>query len=56
MTLYAIVASVTTAAFVIPSVVLLTSPVMWYKEHHWNFSVLQRIHLSNFVMFMVLKL
>jgi hypothetical protein len=29
---------------------------MWYKEHHWNFSVLQRIHLSNFVMFMVLKL
>jgi hypothetical protein len=35
-------------AFFIPLVALLTSsPVMWRKEHLWNFSVLQREHPSN---------
>jgi hypothetical protein len=35
-------------AFVIPLLALLTSsPVIWRQEHLWNFSVLQRVHLSN---------
>jgi hypothetical protein len=38
----------TTAAFVIPLVTQLTSsPVMWRKEHPWNFRVLQRVHFFN---------
>jgi hypothetical protein len=33
-----------------PLVALLTSsPLMGHKKHLWNFSVLQRIHLSNLV-------
>jgi hypothetical protein len=45
-----IVVSDTTTAFFIPLVALLTSsPVMWDGEHFWNFTVLQRIHLSNFI-------
>jgi hypothetical protein len=37
-------------AFVIPFVALLTSTlVTWREEHLWNFSVLQRAHLSNLV-------
>jgi hypothetical protein len=40
----------TIVAFVIPSLALLTSsPVMLRKEHLWDSSVLQRIHLSDFV-------
>jgi hypothetical protein len=40
----------TTAAFVIPLVVVLaSSPVMWHEEHIWNFNVLQRVLLSNLV-------
>jgi hypothetical protein len=38
----------TIIAFVIPLVVLLMSlPVMCHKEHLWNFSVFQRVHLSS---------
>jgi hypothetical protein len=38
----------TILAFVISLVVLLTSSlVMGYKQHLWNFSVLQRVRLSN---------
>jgi hypothetical protein len=45
-----IVAFYTTVAFVIPSVALLTSmSVMWREEHLWNFSVLQRGHFSSLV-------
>jgi hypothetical protein len=37
-------------AFVIHFVGLLTSsPVMWREEHHWNFGVLQTVHLFNLV-------
>jgi hypothetical protein len=44
-TLDMIVAFDTIVAFVIPLVALLTSsPVMWRKEHLWNFRVLQRVH------------
>jgi hypothetical protein len=32
--------------FVIPSVAQLTSSPSWYVEPLWNFSVLQRVHLS----------
>jgi hypothetical protein len=40
----------TIIAFVNPLVALLTSSlVMWREEHFWNFSVLQRVHLSNLV-------
>jgi hypothetical protein len=36
--------------FIIPLVALKTSsPVMWRKEHLWNFSVLQRVQLSSLV-------
>jgi hypothetical protein len=35
----------TIVSFAIPLVALLTSsPMMWRKEHLWNFSVLQRVH------------
>jgi hypothetical protein len=45
MTLDTIVAFHTIVAFDIPLIALLTSsPVMWRKEHLWNFSVLQRVH------------
>jgi hypothetical protein len=38
--------------FVIPFVVVLTSsPVMWHKEHLWNFNVLQRVHVSSVLSF-----
>jgi hypothetical protein len=38
----------TTVAFLIPLVALLMSlPVMWHNEHIWNFSVLQRVHISS---------
>lgn len=30
-------------------VVMLISHLMWNEEHHWNFSVLQGVHLSNLV-------
>jgi hypothetical protein len=47
-TLDTIVAFDTIVALDIPLVALLTSPpVMWRKEHLWNFSVLQRVHLFN---------
>jgi hypothetical protein len=37
----------TTVVFVLPLVTLLTQlPVMWHKEHLWNFCVLQRVQLS----------
>jgi hypothetical protein len=37
-------------AFGIPLVSMLMSmPMMWCEEHLWNFSVLQRVHLSNLV-------
>jgi hypothetical protein len=50
MTLYTSVASDIIVSFVIPLVALLTSsPVMWREEHLWNFSVLERVHLSNLV-------
>jgi hypothetical protein len=40
----------TIAALYIPLIVLLTSlPVMWRKEHLWNYTVLQIVHLSNLV-------
>jgi hypothetical protein len=39
-----------TAAFIIPFCVLLTSsPVMWRKECHWNFSVLRPVHIFDLV-------
>jgi hypothetical protein len=42
----------TIAAFDTLLVALLASlPMMWYEEHLWNFSVLQRVHLSNLVAF-----
>jgi hypothetical protein len=28
---------------------LTASPVLWRKEHLWNFSVLQRVHISNLI-------
>jgi hypothetical protein len=41
----------TIVAFVIRSVApLMSLPMIWYEEHLWNFSVLQRVHLSNLVM------
>jgi hypothetical protein len=45
-------------AFVIPLVApLMLSPVMWRKEHLWNFSVLlQRVQLSNLVPVKLVKL
>jgi hypothetical protein len=24
-------------------------PAVWHEEHFWNFSVLQRVHLSNLI-------
>jgi hypothetical protein len=62
VTLYHIVATValdhivaevslgTIVAFAIPLVAVLTSsPVIWRNEHIWNFSALQRVHISNSV-------
>jgi hypothetical protein len=50
MTLDTIVAFDNVVVFVIPLVALLTSwPVMWRKEHLWNFSALKRGPLSNLV-------
>jgi hypothetical protein len=39
---------------IVPSVIplvslLISSPMKWHKEHLWNFSVLQRVHLSKLV-------
>jgi hypothetical protein len=46
VTLYTIVAFDTIVDFDIPFVAMLTSsPVIWRKEHVWNVSVLQRVHL-----------
>jgi hypothetical protein len=50
LTLNHIIATMTldiVVAFVITFIVLLSMPVMWYEEHLWNFSVLQRENLSN---------
>jgi hypothetical protein len=48
MTLESIVAFDTIVEFVMPLVALLMSlPMMWFEEHLWNASVLQRVHLSN---------
>jgi hypothetical protein len=48
MALDTIVASDTIVAFVTLLVSLMTSsPVMWLKEHLWNYSVLQRVQLCN---------
>jgi hypothetical protein len=48
MTLDTTVAFDTTVACVILLVALLMSlSMMWQKEHLWNFSVLQRVQLSN---------
>jgi hypothetical protein len=33
-------------------VLVFTIKSMWHKEHHWNFTVLQRVQLSNPVSFM----
>jgi hypothetical protein len=45
-----IVAFDTVVGYVITSVALLRpSPVIWRTECLWNFSVLQRVHLSNLV-------
>jgi hypothetical protein len=50
VTLDTIVAFDIIAALVIPLFVLLSaSPLMWCKEHHCDFSVLQRVHLSSLV-------
>jgi hypothetical protein len=39
-----------TVAFDIPFIALLTSSsAMWRKEHLWNFSAPQRVHLSSLV-------
>jgi hypothetical protein len=52
MTLDTIVAFDIIFAFVISLVSLLTAlPLMWRKEHLWNFSVLRRVHLSNLIIF-----
>jgi hypothetical protein len=48
MTLDTIVAF-TIVAFVVRLVALLSSPVMWRKEHIWNGCVLRRVHVSNLV-------
>jgi hypothetical protein len=43
---------VTTFAFAVSLVALLMSwPVIWHEEHLWNPSVLQRVHLSDLVIF-----
>jgi hypothetical protein len=48
--LYTIVAFDVIVLFVVPFLALLTSfPVMWRKERHCNFSVLQRVQLSYLV-------
>jgi hypothetical protein len=50
VTLDTIVPFDTGVAFDISLVALLTSStVMWRKEHLWNFTVLQRLHVSDFV-------
>jgi hypothetical protein len=38
--------------FIISLVTLLRSllSVVWHEEHLWNFSVLQRVHISNLVL------
>jgi uncharacterized protein YqhQ len=54
MTFNTIVAFNIIVSFVIPLVALLMPlPMMWHKEHHWNFRVLQRVHLSTLVRFEV---
>jgi hypothetical protein len=56
VTLDTIIAFYTVTAFVIPLVTLLTStPVTWREEHLWNFCVLQRLHLSNLVLYIPIK-
>jgi hypothetical protein len=53
VTLDNIVAFDTIFAFFISLVVLLvSSPVTWCEEHLWNFSLLQRVRLSNSVVLM----
>jgi hypothetical protein len=44
-----IVASDTTVTFIPLAAVLIPQPMMWLKEHFCNFSVLQRVHLSNLI-------
>jgi hypothetical protein len=56
MTLDTIYACDTIVAFVIPFVALLTSsPLLFREEDLWNFSVLQRVHFSNLVLFSCLN-
>jgi hypothetical protein len=53
-TLEATAAFNTIIAFVIPLVVMLLSmPLVWQEKHLWNFSILQRVYLSNLVMIMM---
>jgi hypothetical protein len=41
-------------ALIVPLLALMTSmPVMWRKEHFWNFSVLQIEHRSSLVLITV---
>jgi hypothetical protein len=52
MTLNHVLAFHTIVKFIVRLVALLTSSALtWLKEHHWNFSVLRRVHLSNLVCF-----
>jgi hypothetical protein len=56
MALDHIIAFDTIVAFFIPLFALLTSsPMMWYKEHLWNISALQRVHFSNLVTCLIIK-
>jgi hypothetical protein len=54
MTFVTIVAFHTVITFDNPLFALLTSsPVVWRKEQPWNFSVLQRVHISKLVYYII---
>lgn len=52
MTMNHVLAFHTIVQVIVRLVALLTSSALtWLKEHHWNLSVLRRVHLSNLVCF-----
>jgi hypothetical protein len=56
VTLDTTVAFDTVVVFVIFLVAMLMPwPILWCKEHRWNFSVLQRVHLLRLVKSTVMK-
>jgi hypothetical protein len=55
LSLGTILASDTIFAFLIHFVdLLILLPVMWHKEYIWNFSILQRVQLSNLILILLL--